>query len=327
MEGKKINLTDYDHIIIAYSGGKDSTACVLDILESGVHRDKIELWHHSVDGHEGSSLMDWAVTEDYCRQFAKALGLKIYYSWKMGGFEREMLRNNERTAPTKFECPDGSISQSGGDRGKLNTRRKFPQVSSNLSVRWCSAYMKIDVCTTAIRNQARFEGKKTLVITGERAQESTARANYEVFEPHKSDNRNGKKNVRHVDHYRPVHKWLEAEVWDLISSWKINPHPAYKIGWGRLSCAACIFGSQNQWATLNSINSCQVKKIAMYEKSFKTTIQRDKSVPEMVVAGSTYQNMDPHDVRMAMSDTYADQIFVENWVMPSGAFGESCGPS
>ena len=82
----------YDTIIVAFSGGKDSMACVLDLLHRGVSKDKIELWHHDVDGREGSKLMDWPVTRDYCNKFAKAMGLKLYYSWKVGGFEREMLR-------------------------------------------------------------------------------------------------------------------------------------------------------------------------------------------------------------------------------------------
>jgi len=246
-------LNAYDKIIVAFSGGKDSIACLLHLIEQGVDRAKIEIWHHDVDGREGSTLMDWSVTADYCRKFADAFGLPIYFSWKVGGFEGEMLRENARTNPIRWENPDGTIGQAGGTRGKLATRRKFPQVSADLSTRWCSAYLKIDVCTTAINNQERFRGIKTLVVTGERAEESASRAKYKTLEPHKSDLRDGKRYTRHVDQYRPVHGWSEQEVWDILKRFRINPHPAYKLGFGRTSCAFCIFGNDDQWATLNAI--------------------------------------------------------------------------
>lgn len=224
------DLATYDHVIVAFSGGKDSVACLLHLLDLGVPRDKLELWHHDVDGREGSDLMDWPVTRDYCRKVAAAFGLPIYFSWKMGGFEGEMLRENAHTQPTRFEVPGGEVVQTGGERGKLSTRRKFPQVSADLSVRWCSAYLKIDVCTAALNNQARFVGKRVLLVTGERAEESVARAKYRVLEPHKSDNRNGKVRRRHVDQWRAVHKWTEAKVWAILERYCVNPHPCYLVG-------------------------------------------------------------------------------------------------
>lgn len=56
---------DYDRYVVAFSGGKDSLACLLHLLECGVDRSKIELHHHLVDGREGSTLFDWPVTESY----------------------------------------------------------------------------------------------------------------------------------------------------------------------------------------------------------------------------------------------------------------------
>ena len=58
----EIDPDTYDHVIVAFSGGKDSVACLLHLLDLGVPREKIELWHHDVDGREGSDLMDWPVT-------------------------------------------------------------------------------------------------------------------------------------------------------------------------------------------------------------------------------------------------------------------------
>jgi 3'-phosphoadenosine 5'-phosphosulfate sulfotransferase (PAPS reductase)/FAD synthetase len=324
MNHTTINTNQYDKIIVAFSGGKDSLACLLHLLEIGTPKNKIELWHHEIDGREGSNLMDWTITPGYCDAIAEAFEIPIYYSWKVGGFECEMLKENGRTKPTKFETPNGEILQAGGIRGKISTRRKFPQVSPDLRVRWCSAYLKIDVCTIAINNQTRFENSKTLIVTGERAEESTSRANYKEFEKHRSDKSEGKK-ARHVDHWRPVHSWSEREIWTIIERWKVNPHPAYKLGWGRVSCQFCIFGSNDQWASACVVSPERLSKVADYEKEFGLTIHRTLTIDERLLLGIPYQMTD-ENIKIANSKVYTESIFVDEWELPQGAFGESCGP-
>jgi 3'-phosphoadenosine 5'-phosphosulfate sulfotransferase (PAPS reductase)/FAD synthetase len=327
------DLASYDVIVVAFSGGKDSLACVLHLLEEGERRgldlkSRIELWHHDVDGGaEGSDLMDWPVTRSYCEAVAKHLGLPIYFSWKTGGFEREMLREESRTAPVRWQNPDGTIGQSGGKGGKLATRLRFPQVSADLSVRWCSAYLKIDVCAAAIAGQDRFKGKRMLVLSGERAAESSARAKYATFEPDRT-HCPGPRARRHVDRWRPVHAWSDAAVWEIIAKRRIAPHPAYVIGWGRVSCMTCIFGSPNQWASVRKLDSEKFERIAAYERRFGSTIQRKLSIVELADKGTPY-DWAKDAAREALSRTFDGPIFLgEKWTMPAGALrGESCGPT
>ena len=207
-------LPSYDTVIVAFSGGKDSIACLLSLIEAGVPRERIELYHHDVDG-QGPPFMDWPSTTAYCRAVARALGVPLYLSWKQGGFLREMLRENAPTAPIHFETPDGTVRTVGGF-GPPGTRLRFPQVSANLNQRWCSAYLKIDVMAALVRAQERFLGRRTLIVTGERAQESRARAGYATFEQDRTDTRDGTRRQRLVDHWRPVHQLDEAAVWELI---------------------------------------------------------------------------------------------------------------
>lgn len=55
-----LKLDQYDCILVSFSGGKDSLACVVHLLELGVDPSKIELWHQCVDGdpENGGGLMD-----------------------------------------------------------------------------------------------------------------------------------------------------------------------------------------------------------------------------------------------------------------------------
>jgi 3'-phosphoadenosine 5'-phosphosulfate sulfotransferase (PAPS reductase)/FAD synthetase len=323
----KPDLGMYDYFLVAFSGGKDSLAAVLHLLESGVPKDRIELWHHEIDGREGSRLMDWPSTPAYCRAVGKALGIPVYFSWKVGGFEREMLRFKAATAPTRFQTPDGEIREAGGKSGKLGTRRQFPQTSADLSVRWCSAYLKVDVGALAIRNQERFNGKRTLFISGERAQESPARAKYKTFETDRSDARDGASG-RHVDHWRPIHLWSEQEVWGIIRRHRVVVHPAYRLGWGRLSCRLCIFGSPNQWASALAVDPGSVHKLAGYEVEFGKTIDRNMGVMEKAGKGCAYaKTADRELVAEALDENWDRPVFVDDWQFPAGAFGEGAGPS
>lgn len=322
-------LNEYDKIIVAFSGGKDSFACFLHLLENGVEKNKIELWHHDIDGREGSHLMDWRVTPAYCRQVAQAFEVPIYFSWKEGGFEKEMNRENTATGKIFFEEPqeDGKIIvRSIGGEGPFGTRLKFPQVSADLSVRWCSAYLKIDVCASAVRNQDRFLNKKVLILSGERGEESKARSMYAMAERDRSDNREGKRNIRHIDRYRVIRDWTEKQVWDIIERFKVRCHPAYYMGFGRCSCQFCIFGNADQFATAAKVSPERFQNLADYETKFKVTIKRKDTLAELLSKGKIYEAFTDDLADLANDTEYELPIFMEDWILPAGAFGESCGP-
>lgn len=321
------DLESYDRIIVAFSGGKDSLACLLYLFDLGVPAEKIELWHHDVDGH-GPNFMDWPCTASYCRQIATALKLPIYFSWKEGGFWREMMRCEAPTSPTSFEMPwgNGKDTQTVGGSGKPGTRLKFPQPTSDLRTRWCSAYLKIDVMERGLVNQDRFRNSRTLILTGERAEESATRAKYATFCKHKNDARNGK-SKRHIDQWRPVHDWDSVRVWDIISKYRINPHPAYKLGWGRVSCAACIFGSPNQWASLRQVNPVQFERIYQTELQLQHTIKQGVSIQQQADTGCVYAAISPDFIAEALNPNWNEPVFLEDWKMPWGAHGESTGPT
>ena len=316
----RLDLGAYRRFVVAFSGGKDSLAALLHLLSLGVPPHAIELNHHDVDGH-GPTFMDWPCTPGYVRAIAEHLGIALYVSWREGGFARELAREAAPTAPILFETPSG-IGRAGGN-GPAGTRGLFPQTSPDLRVRWCSPALKIDVLAAATRNQPRFLDGRTLVITGERAEESPSRARYAAFEPHRTSTL-----ARAVDHWRPVHDWTERQIWDAIARSRIRPHPAYVLGWGRLSCRACIFGSPAQWATLRLVFPSAFQRVAACEAASGKTIHRSLSVSQLAERGTPFPAalLNPDELAQADDPTWCLPILTDRWTLPAGAFGDHAGP-
>lgn len=318
-------LQSYDHVIVALSGGKDSVAALLTIIESGIPPERIELWHHDVDGGSGG-FMDWPSTAPYIRAIARELSLPCYFSWRNGGIRQEMLRDGMATAPVSFETPVGVVTKGG--HGPIGTRLRFPQISANLAVRWCSASAKIDVASVALRGQERFFGKRTLFITGERAEESPGRARYPVFERHRTDLRHSLRKPRLVDHWRPVHQWTETQVWACLKKHALTPALPYRIGFSRLSCQFCIFMSADQASTLRFISPARFDMFARYEAQFGCTIKRAMTLHSLADLGSPFIAAleQPDLVSRALLSEWYGPIRDSNWVLPAGAFREGGGP-
>lgn len=316
----------YDHIIVSFSGGKDSLALVLELLRQGVPAEKIQLWHQHVDGEPGvdKPFMDWPVTSSYCRAVAEHLGTPLFFQWRHGGFHRELLKKNDKIAPVSFERQDRSIGTAGGIKGKISTRCMFPQVTADLSKRWCSPALKIDVAGMALNNEPAFKKSRILFLTGERRQESVARSKYAEMEQHRCHTLS-----RHVDHWRMVIDWSDEQVWQIIEDFRIVPHPAYRLGWSRVSCLACIFGLADQWASVRAIAPAIFAQIAQYEVDFGKTIHQGKTVVQLADRGTPYPGCaDESLVALAMGTDYpAHLIHSDNWELPAGAYKHGGGPS
>lgn len=321
-------ISDYERIIVSFSGGKDSLAALLHVLDHGVERSRVELWHQRIDGAPGDRpFMDWPVTDAYCRAVAKALDLRIKFQWREGGFHRELFKENARTSPVGFEREDGTVGHAGGVKGTISTRRRFPQVSADLRVRWCSPTLKIDVAALAINNDPALRAGNVLFVTGERREESANRARYAQVERHRTSN-----SRRRVDHWRPVIDWSESRVWEAIRRARVRAHPAYELGWGRVSCMTCIFGTADQWAAVKDLAPEALALVARYEKLFNTTIKRGQTVAEQAARGRSFIPAGADEARRsALATEYtAESVLIpvsEEWTLPPGAYRACGGPN
>lgn len=118
----------YNQAIVSFSGGKDSLACVLHLLELGFPADRIELWHQAVDGKPGVAerFFDWPITEAYCRAAAEVLGVPLRFQWREQGFLGEMLKGElEETGPYALHSSVITAYFRIDDEGQVWTTRNY----------------------------------------------------------------------------------------------------------------------------------------------------------------------------------------------------------
>lgn len=331
-QAKLLPLESYDHIIISASAGKDSMACLFKLLDLGVPKEKIELWHQSVDGggEHYTELMDWPVTESYLEAVGEHYGIKTAYQWRSNGIYGELLRKESLTGDVYY-CENGKTIHLPTRNGKATTRLKWPAMSPDLRVRWCSPYVKIDVFRRVLNNHPRFQGtvedpKKVLVVTGERREESPNRARYLECEVHSCSSA---KRIVHA--WRAVIDYSEQQIWDLYEKHKFLPHPAYLLGWNRTSCFGCIFSTADLWAMMREIAPERFNKLVELEKSLNHTIDTNRITLEQKANLGSIERL-PKDnrlskwVHLALSKNFnKEDLIMDKWEVPAGAFRGSVG--
>ena len=347
-------LEDYDKIIVLFSGGKDSLAAVLDLLDRGVPKEKIELWHHDIDGGHPTRHMDWPVTRPYVRAVAEHLGITLRVSWRINGFWGGEVYRVGASWPIRYtdgqeirECKQSPKQIRSAelrekilddrDRQELEGmghRMKFPAKSGDLATRWCSSILKITVADSVIRNMDELnaidglaQDAKILVISGERRQESAGRSKYNEMETHRT-NATAKAH-RLVHQWRSVIDWDEAQVWGKIKAHHIAPHPCYAAGWNRCSCAMCIFGLPKHWAGLRELFPDWVAEVEEDERILGFTLDNKKTLSEYIGdAKSCVCHDNPKALHQLITGEFGlDDVYSEYWALPSGAFqGAEGGP-
>lgn len=342
-------LEEYDLIVVLISGGKDSIACYFKLRELGVPKNKIEFWHHDIDGGNPKRHMDWRCTQNYMKALAEAEGIPLRLSWRVDGFFGELYRigasrpiewvepetgeilQAKQTAEQR-ECEKIRNSDCEDKEEKLKQygfRMKFPAKTGNLMTRWCSPYLKIDVAATVTRNLKKTkENCKVLVVSGERRGESKGRSKYNEMEKYRA-NAEAKAN-RIVHQWRAVIDYSEKDVWEVLKRNKVNPHPCYRAGWNRCSCAACIFSTPSLFAGFRELYPEEYEELKQDEEVLGFTLDNKCDLDAFVGnAQSCLYTKDKEAIESLLTGQFTvDDIFCKGeWKYPAGAFhGAEGGP-
>lgn len=208
MSSDAITMLPWSWIVINSSGGKDSMAAMLHILEladqTGINRSKIVVSHQNLGASE------WPGTTELVKAQAAILGLR---------------------------CLESSYRDKDGEQVSLlqyaRKRGKWPS-STN---RWCTADFKRGPGGRVLTTLSRERPGPILHIFGFRAEESPARAKRPVLQL----NARWSRSTRPVWDYLPIHDWTVEQVWTRVRHSGLPVHPAYALGMPRLSCVMCIF--------------------------------------------------------------------------------------
>ena len=346
----------YDLIIVLISGGKDSIACYYKLMELGVPKAKIEFWHHDIDGGHPSRTMDWRCTANYIRSFAEAEQISLRVSWRKNGFFGELYRIGtseliEWVDPETgeiYQCPPSkkymecqklkvsAISEMENKLAEFGYRMKFPMKSGDLSRRWCSAYLKIMVADTVLRNMNSVaanltktrKDKKLLIVSGERRGESVGRSKYNEIEIHRTNAVS--KHHRTVHQWRPVIDYSERDIWEVLKRHKVNPHPCYRAGWNRCSCAMCIFSTPRLFAGIRELYPKEYALLCQDEKILGFTLDNHCDLETYIgSADSCVYHGDKEAIQSLLTGEFpVESVYVKDkWKYPAGAFhGAAGGP-
>lgn len=346
----------YDLVIVLISGGKDSIACYYKLLELGVPKSKIEFWHHDIDGGHPSRTMDWRCTANYIRSFAEAEQIPLRVSWRKNGFFGELYRIGtseliEWVDPETgeiYQCPPSkkymecqklkaaAISEMENKLAEFGYRMKFPMKSGDLSRRWCSAYLKIMVADTVLRNMNSVAANltktrkdiKLLIVSGERRGESVGRSKYNEIEIHRTNA--VYKHHRTVHQWRPVIDYSERDILEVLKRHKVNPHPCYRAGWNRCSCAMCIFSTPRLFAGIRELYPKEYALLCQDEKILGFTLDNHCDLETYIgSADSCVYHGDKEAIQSLLTGEFpVESVYVKGkWKYPAGAFhGAAGGP-
>lgn len=203
--------------VVNHSGGKDSQAMLIKILEI-VPRDQILVVHASL-GH-----IEWHGALELAQTQAQDAGVPFI----VARAEKSFLDMVDRRFASRPEVPS------------------FPSSAH----RQCTSDLKRDPIDREIRRYVKAENDRRdhvmpidviVSCTGIRAAESTSRSK---LNPLKISARNSKAGRTWYE-WCPIFTLSTEEVFATIAAAGQQPHAAYAAGNERLSCVFCIMGSKN----------------------------------------------------------------------------------
>lgn len=251
--------------VISLSGGKDSTATLLNAIDEG--RANIvpvfcDTGHEHKLTYEYVDYLDFWVRERLGRPIVR---LKADFTDKINK-KREMVAVKWR----KDGVPESQVQEAlevlqptGNPFLDLCLwKGRFP---SSL-VRFCTQELKIYPFQQWLETQIDY-WDKIVVHTGERAEESRKRAKLSQLE----------RDFGNIWKYRPLLHWSADDVFAMHKKFGVEPNPLYKQGMSRVGCMPCIMARKGEILQIALRFPEEIERVRKWEELVGKASKRGKS--------------------------------------------------
>ncbi len=237
----KVDLHEYDIVIINSSGGKDSLCALWEVCRLAEEQNYPT--SKMVVSHQDLGAMEWKGTKELVKKQADLFWLETHYSKRRdkNGYEETLLEYVER-------------------------RGKWP--SNNQ--RYCTSDFKRGPGARVVTALTKGLGEcKVLYVFGFRKDESPFRAKKESL----NLNKQLTTKKRTVHDWLPIHDWSSEKVWSIINTYNLPYHHAYDLGMPRLSCCFCIFSPLDALVVAGKANPELLDKYIEVERKIDHTFK------------------------------------------------------
>lgn len=247
--GQQPDLTAYDLILVASSGGKDSQAMLDRVAElarmAGVE-DRITVLHNDLGE------VEWPGTAELAREQAEHYDYRFEMRHRTQGLLLEQIE-------ARGMWPSAKARYCTSDQKRGPARKLITQLVAELG----------------LDRQARV-----LYCLGLRAQESSGRAKKPVL----AIDQAATSGVREVTTWHPILHWSESQVWDRIKASGVRYHEAYDQGMKRLSCSFCVLATREDLECAARLRPEMAAKYEALEQRMGHRFKADLSMADIVAA-------------------------------------------
>jgi 3'-phosphoadenosine 5'-phosphosulfate sulfotransferase (PAPS reductase)/FAD synthetase len=271
--------------ITSVSGGKDSTALILQGIEQG-----IESRYVTADtGHEHE------LTYEYLDYLEQKLGITI--ERYKADFTDDMKKKRQRLIDHLLGLDNG---KGYGRRLKQYTGPMLQRMIDNMKstgnpfldlcilkgrfpssqARFCTEELKSNVIDMQVMlplaSQVGFDRSKIWSWQGVRRQESSSRAGLSHFDLDEFSTV-----------YRPILGWTHEDVFDMHKRHGVKPNPLYKMGFGRVGCMPCIMANKEEMTNIYQRAPQHIDRVEQWEEIVAMSSKRGKGtlIPTTNVPG------------------------------------------